>query len=155
MCKTGTPFYILGFNFLICIPAAAEIQWSKQTHSRAWQNTSVNSLGSCQIVQFLRKDQRSNHSHCTAFLSFHQLYSIHSHSHDTNVWCMEKVPDFERNGIKVLGKKYQLLYVLACGNRENLQHLGSFMMFIFVFLQQGYFYNGEHILCGIKHIVSF
>lgn len=68
---------------------------------------------------------------------------------------MEKVPDFERNGIKVLGKKYQLLYVLACGNRENLQHLGSFMMFIFVFLQQGYFYNGEHILCGIKHIVSF
>lgn len=50
---------------------------------------------------------------------------------------MEKEPGFERNGIKVSGKKNWLLYILAGGDRENLQHPGSFMMFIFRFLQCG------------------
>lgn len=49
---------------------------------------------------------------------------------------MEKLPDFERNGIKVSGKN-QLLYALACGDRECLQYPGWFF-YVYFYIN---FYN--------------
>lgn len=52
-----------------------------------------------------------------------------------DVW--KKSQALKGMGLKYQGKKNRLLYILARGDRENLQHPGSFMMFIFRFLQCG------------------
>lgn len=70
-----------------------------------------------------------------------------------DVW--KKSQALKGMGLKYQGKN-QLLYILARGDTENLQHPGSFMMFIFIFFTTGgYFFNYEDILLGIKRIVSF
>lgn len=67
---------------------------------------------------------------------------------------MEKEPGFERNGIKVSGGKNRLLYILAHGDTENLQHPGSFMMFIFIFLQRGDIFSIMKIFCVAFNTLS-
>jgi len=66
---------------------------------------------------------------------------------------MENVPDFERNGIKVLGKKSVAVYFGSWWQRKPSISCQFYDVYFYIFITQRYSYNGKDILCGIKHIV--
>lgn len=157
MCKPCLPLYILAFNVLICIPAAAEIQWSKQLcYSRAWQSMSVNSPGNCQIelccwgrardtiiltAQFFKVSTNS-----TAFTVIPMILVF-------DVW--KKSQALKGMGLKYQGKKSAAVYFGSWGYRKPSTSWQFYDVYFYIFTTWRYFFNYEDILWGIKHIISF
>lgn len=68
-----------------------------------------------------------------------------------DVW--KKSQALKGMGLKYQGKN-QLLYILAHGDTENFQPPGSFMTFIFIFLQRGGIFSVMKIFCGALNTLS-